>query len=168
MLENLSNLDTIFSEFRRVLKRPGRIIISLDNQLFSVFTFNKHTIQFYRDLFHSISLPENVSEHVLQDLSEWCNVDSVKELKRPMQSSEIDRHQAEIPKFNPLNVGSEMRKFGFQMETLRYFNVHPIPPRFEKDYPDICKEFALNRETADEDWRGGVLCNQMLIQEMVD
>lgn len=167
VVENLPNYSDIFSEFRRVLKPRGRIIISLDNHLFSLFTFNKHTIQFYKELFDSISLPKNIRDKVLKEFGHWFHVENVKQIARPIEDVQINKEGIKIPKYNALNVHEGFNQLGFQIEKLRYYHYHPIPPRFEKDHPDLFRSFAEALETPQDDWRGGILCNQMLIQAKV-
>lgn len=164
VLENLDKHEEIFNEFKRVLKPKGRALFSVDNHLFSLFTFNKHTVHFYKRFFDDLKVPADIRNEVLREIGTWMNVDDVKEIERIIGDNQIDKNHVAVPEYNRLNVDDEMRKMGFATERLRFYHVHPIPPRFESKHPDLFKGFAEKLETSEYDWHSTLMCNCMLVQ----
>ena len=164
VLSNIPNHQKVFQEFQRVLKPNGRVVFSVSNELFSLFSMNKHTLKFYEALFQETRIDPSVQQTFLDALAKGYDVDAVKVLDKPIQEAEIDKSSVEIGKYNPLNLGEKLDALGFEYETVRYYHYHPIPPRFEKDFPEIFAEFAETLETTEYDWKGAVLCNAMVVQ----
>lgn len=164
VLENLDRHDLIFQEFRRVLRSKGRIIISVENHLFSLFTFNQNTVRFLQRIFKDIRVPENVRRNVLREIASWLHLEDIDQLERIIEDRQIRREGVAIPEYDRLNVDSEFRKLGFATERIRFYHVHPLPPRFEKKFPKLFQGFAERLETSEYDWRSALLCNCMLVQ----
>lgn len=164
VIENLPDHAAVFSQFHRVLKPGGRIIVSLNNDLFSLFSDNKHSLAYLSYLFQDIGLDANVRREVLEEMAKLYQVDQIDPVRRAFEDAQIDKSGTQLERYNPLNVAERLRAQGFEMEELRFFHYHPIPPRFETRYPEVFKVFAESLETVDYDWRGGFLCNCMLVQ----
>lgn len=164
VLENLDRHEDLFKEFRRVLKPKGRILISLENHLFSLFTFNQHTLRFLQRLFKDIKIPGSIRNKVLREIGSWLHLDDIEQVERIIEDRQIKKDKIAIPEYDRLNIDSELRKFGFATERLRFYHVHPLPPRFEKKYPKLFRGFAERLETSEYDWRSTLLCNCMLVQ----
>ncbi len=164
VLENLPRHDAIFGDFHRILRPNGRVIASFGNTLFSLFTFNKHTVSFIDSLLTDIRLPSTAKEEVLDKLCEWFRLEDIRHVKKVIEDSEIERAGIHIPTYNPLNVRDAMREFGFDVEAIRFYHYHPIPPRFETQHPELFGRFAEALETIEYDWRGAILCSAMIVQ----
>lgn len=164
VLENLDRHEELFREFRRVLKPKGRILISLENHLFSLFTFNQHTLRFLQRLFKDIKIPPAIRTDVLREIGSWLHLDDIKQVERIIEDRQIRKEGVGIPEYDRLNIDFELRKFGFHTERLRFYHVHPLPPRFEKKFPKLFEKFAERLETTDYDWHSTLLCNCMLVQ----
>ena len=164
VLENLDRHADLFREFRRVLKPKGRLLVSLENHLFSLFTFNQHTLRFLRRLFSDIKIPKDIRDSVLRDIGSWLHLDDIEQIERIIEDRQIKKEKVSIPEYDRLNVDGELRKFGFAPERLRFYHVHPLPPRFEKKYPELFRGFAERLETSEYDWHSTLLCNCMLVQ----
>ena len=164
VLENLDRHDELFKEFRRVLNSKGRILISLENKLFSLFTFNQHTIRFLQRLFKDIKIPAKIRADVLRAIGSWLHLEDIEQVERIIEDRQIQKNHIAIPEYDRLNVDGELRKFGFATERLRFYHVPPLPPRFEKKYPELFRGFAERLETSEYDWHSTLLCNCMLVQ----
>lgn len=164
VIENLPNHEVIFAEFRRVLKPGGQLIISLDNDLFSMFSMNKHSLIFYKKLFNDIGLDGETQQSVLGDIARWMNIDDIEVVPKLFQDTDVDKSDVIIPNYNPISVTDVLGANAFRVTQLRFFHYHPLPPRFEKAYPELFDTFAQNLEGVNFDWRGAILCNAMLVQ----
>lgn len=167
VLPNLPNHKSIFEQFRKVLKKDGSLIASFNNELFSLFSINKYTVTFFEELYNEIRLQKGIKDDVLLSLKEWLHLEDISIVKKVMEDSEIDKKDVCFTRYNPLNVYDIFREYGFQVEEIRFCHYHPIPPCFEKKYPILFKEFAEKLETVEYDWRGGILCNMMLVQARI-
>ena len=164
VVENLTDHERIFSEFNRVLVPNGRLYISLDNDLFSLFSVNKYSVRYLDKLFKSVNVPDAIREKAISDLETWNDVAGVKSIKKTFEDAEIDKSKVVVPSYNPLNVHDQLRKMNFEVEKIRFFHYHPLPPRFEVEFPELFQGLAESLETVEYDWRGGILCNCMVIQ----
>lgn len=164
VVENLPDHPKIFSEFRRVLRARGRLFVSLQNDLFSLFSINRHSIAYLSTLLADIDVPADVREKVIADISRWYNLDAVATTKKTFEDAEIDKSRIELAPYNPLNVSQALRAMGFEVEEVRFFHYHPLPPRFEVEFPGLFTTLAERLETVEYDWRGGIFCNCMVIQ----
>jgi len=167
VVENLPDHDVIFSEFRRVLKPGGDLIISLENDLFSYFSVNAHSLKYWRRLFKEAGVADDICDDVIRKMSALSGVDQIKRIKKSFEDAEIDKSSVHIETYNPLNVREKLEKMGFDYVDHRYFHYHPIPPRFETEYPDVFADVAERLETTEYDWKGGILCNCMVVHARV-
>jgi SAM-dependent methyltransferase len=164
VLSNLTDHEQIFREFRRVLSPGGRILVSLNNELFSLYSLNRYTLDFYRELFSGSGVPEPVAREVLETLRVAFSSLGSREIPAVMEDAEIDRQGVTIPTYHPLNVGESFQHLGFDVEAVRFYHYHPLPPPFEGRHPALFGEPAERLETVDADWRGAIICNAMVVQ----
>lgn len=164
VVENLPDHATIFGEFRRVLRARGRLFVSLPNDLFSLFSFNKHSIAYLSKLFADIGVPLDVREKAIDDIARWYDLDSIAMTRKTFEDAQIDKSRIELASYNPLNVNQALMALGFRVEEVRFFHYHPLPPRFEVESPAVFHGVAERLETVEYDWRGGILCNCMVVQ----
>jgi SAM-dependent methyltransferase len=163
VVENLPDHEQIFMEFRRVLRPGGHLIISLENDLFSLFSVNKYSLAFWDELMKSAGVDTAIAEDVTGQISKFNQVEEINGVKKTFADAEIDKSAVEIATYNPLNLREKIDALGFEYIDHRFFHYHPIPPRFEVDYPEVFQETAERLETTNYDWRGGILCNCMVV-----
>jgi SAM-dependent methyltransferase len=163
VVENLPDHEQIFSEFRRVLKPGGHLVISLENDLFSLFSVNKYSLSFWGDLMQGAGVDTDVVADVIGKMATFNQVEDIAAIKKTFADAEIDKSSVQIDTYNPLNIKEKIELLGMEYIDLRYFHYHPIPPRFEVENPEVFQETAERLETTDHDWRGGILCNCMVV-----
>ena len=151
VVEHLPDHPKIFSEFRRVLRARGRLFVSLQNDLFSLFSMNKHSVAYLSMLLAHIHVPLDIREKVIADISRWYQLDSITMLKKKVEDANIDKSGVELASYNPLNINQELKALGFEVEELRFFHYHPLPPRFEVEYPAVFQGIAERLETVEYD-----------------
>ena len=167
VMENLDRHEEIFNEFRRVLKPGGRVLISLENHLFSLLTFNRQTVGFYKSLFTDSGIPAEIQDQVLGKISGWLDLPSIEQKARPIEDRQMDRAAVNLPVYHRLNIHEELEKFRFYPDKLRFCHVHPLPPRFETEYPKLFSDYAQTLETPEYKWQNTLLCNCMIVQAVV-
>lgn len=164
VIENLPHHEDVFSELYRVLKPGGRLIVSVENELFSLYTLNTNTLGFYQEILTDIGVEKSIIKKVLKDIAAWLNVDDVEYFEKIIEDRQIDKDNVAIPKYNPLNISEKVSEYKFIHEKTRFYHYHPLPPRFEVEYPSLFSDWAQQLETVDFDWRGAVMCNVMVLQ----
>jgi 2-polyprenyl-3-methyl-5-hydroxy-6-metoxy-1,4-benzoquinol methylase len=142
----IKDQDAMYREVCRVLKPNGLFICSHQNDLFSLFTFNKYTVDFYR-------------RNVFKDLVESDRYE--KELRELLtRSQEPQVHQVgsardslQLYPENPLTIGGKLNSFGFLIERpLIYHGWHNVPPLIMGEEERRTSEMVDIDHT--DDWRG--------------
>jgi SAM-dependent methyltransferase len=127
---------------RRVLKPDGRLVCTFQNALFDLITFNKYTVDFFE---HQLFPP-------LQELG--LNLpNAVKSLETLIPCSELPhftksraRDNIFVRLSNPLTIGAELRRFGFELADLYFYEFQPVPPLIAADLGDQVREIAAALE----------------------
>lgn len=163
VLPVLPDHDKIFKEFQRVLKPNGSVVFQVSNELFSLFTFNKHSISFLEDLFKYMEIPEKVIQNTSLQIAEWLNVEDVKLTKKSMSVAEVDRTIIDVEKYNPLNLPEKLKSRNMILEDIQYYHFHPLPPRFENEYPELFSDHVQKFEGLNSNWRAAFVCNTMVV-----
>jgi len=164
VLSNLPNHDIVFREFTRVLKPGGTVIFSLTNQLFDLFTFNKFTIDMISKLMNEADVSKNVQKDVSEKLSTLLGISSITHVDKIFEDKQIDKSKVTIEKYNQLNLAQKLEPRGFQVEKVRHYHYHPIPTRFESEYPEIFIPVGEAMETVEYDWKGALMCSALVAQ----
>ncbi|NOQ55790.1 MAG: methyltransferase domain-containing protein, partial [Nanohaloarchaea archaeon] len=140
------------SILKKRLNDNGVIYIEFRNELFSAFTLNKYSFDFFvNNLINLKSLPENVSKDVVDFYSDRLKIDI------PDEKRENDKiaYNEILAKFhNPLNIEKKIfRPVGLSIVNFHFYHFHALPPVFESKDPHIFRELSLKMEKGD-DWRG--------------
>ncbi|MDD1653165.1 MAG: class I SAM-dependent methyltransferase [Methanomicrobiales archaeon] len=162
VLSNLPEHGKVLQGFSRVLREGGILVASVDNDLFSLYSRNEYTLQFFRSLWDGIGVPAEARDRALSALRGRMAPERARQ-GTVMEDREIDKSGVEIPRYSPLNIQGSLDAHGFRVQAIRFYHYHPLPPAFEAEYPSLFREFAEGLETVDYDWRGAILCNAMVV-----
>lgn len=122
----------------RIIRPNGHLIVTFQNSLFDLFTFNKYTLDFFEhQLFASL-------QHAGLDVRRA--VESLRELITHPDLPEHDKMRARDNIFvrlsNPLTIKDELARFGFDLEGLYFYAFQPVPPLIAKDLGEGVKRIA--------------------------
>lgn len=118
----ISDQERLYKEVNRVLRRGGIFICSHQNEMFSLFTFNKYTVQFFE-------------KYIFND--EEDNPQLINKLKLLIANPEEPRKHEDgssrdelvmYPE-NPLTIAEKIGKYGFELsQPIIYHGWHKLPP----------------------------------------
>ncbi|MCS5707678.1 class I SAM-dependent methyltransferase [Candidatus Berkiella cookevillensis] len=101
-----SDENLFYKEINRVLRKNGTLIVCHSNQLFDLYTFNRHTVNFFEKYF-------DTDARKIEAL-----------ITNPQAPQKISANIRE----NPLSYKFKMNNFGFVEEKQAFANYHEMPP----------------------------------------
>jgi len=145
------------------LNENGKVYIEFRNDLFSTFTLNKYSVDFFLNrVINMSSLPENLKDEVVDFYSNLLNAD------KTVIKKEGKIHYTEIlAKFkNPLTITKELfESCGFDVNDILFYHYHVLPPVFQGKNPKLFRELSLKMEDP-HDWRGYFMASAFVIEAM--
>jgi SAM-dependent methyltransferase len=126
------------------LKKNGRLIFSLRNQLFDIATMNDYSIDFFTKFF---DLESRNSKEKVKFKSFFSGFTKKK-------NENIDTKKVFSVSHNPITIDDEiLSKVGLKLEGIYYYHFHILPPTFEKFNKLKFREESLKIENPN-DWKG--------------
>lgn len=146
---------------KTMIKKEGRVFIEFRNDLFSAFTLNEYSLDFFLNrVIDRASLPEELAREAVQFYSEKLGV----EMPEQKENGRI-AYTDILAKFrNPLSVAKELfEPCGFSVVKLHFYHYHALPPVFEKKNPELFHELSLKLENS-ENWRGYLMASAFIVE----
>ena len=149
--------DRVFTNLRTSVKKGGMVIIEARNELFSLFTLNRYSFEFFRDRLFQGSIPKQFDEELKKRFR--MDLPSIRKGKKdePGYDEVLSRTH------NPFEVKVKLEKAGFENVQTLFYHFHAFPPMFEKEAPADFKEFSLKMERNPDDWRGHFMASAFLV-----
>lgn len=149
----------------RTLLRPGGLaFIEFRNKLFSLFSFNRHTLDFVvDDLLDGVN--DEVRGHVRDFLSERLEMSQppLREV-HPDDASAVGYDRILSKFHNPFEVTEMFERLGFEDVELLWYHYHPAMPFLAERNPEAFREAGLALEHDPKGWRGLFLCSAFVVQ----
>lgn len=137
----------------------GRVIFSLRNELFSLFSLNDHTIDFFlRMLVPVDALSADQRQQVTDYLTKRLGTEQIEH-----RFQTVDDQKIRSRSHNPLTVKQDvLDPIGLTLEGLYFYHFHALPPAFEHQQPESFRQLssAMERPT---DWRGMVMASAFVV-----
>ena len=150
VLPYLSEADEaeFFRNAARMLAPGGAVVFSHTNMLVDLVTFNRYTVEFWRD---------HIVPHVASEPAERERLTAVlkEHLTRgdqPPRSAERKSERDFLAKrrINPISYPPSLAKHGFRVEAMAFTHYFPMPPQWmEANQPDL--SFKLEEALADSE-----------------
>lgn len=137
------------------LKKNGRLIFSLRNQLFDVATLNYYTINFLNQIYEVKKLKKNWKKRYNELFGGFAK-------KKDYKTKNIDDEGVYSLTHNPLTIGNELIKIGLKCEGLYFYHFHPLPPVFESLDQIYFRKISWKMENPN-DWRGFLLASGFVV-----
>jgi len=156
--------DDMTLENMRALVRPGgSVFIEFRNKLFSLFTFNRLTLEFVLDdLLADVST--ELRSLVEAELAPRLRLD-LPPIRATTPDGNAPGYDAILSKFhNPLEAETLFGRHGFENIRLRWYHYHPAPPMIEVQAPAAFREQAFALEHESSGWRGLFLCSAYVVE----
>jgi SAM-dependent methyltransferase len=156
-------VDTVLMNLRNAVKMGGLVIVEARNELFSLFTLNRYSRDFFFDqLIDLNSLPTDVAAK-LKKLDEHFRTDLPPLRIGTDKSKGYDEVTSNT--HNPLTLKPQFASIGFQNISLDFFHFHRLPPMFESELPDTFRDLGKAMEDP-QDWRGYFMASAFLLSGM--
>ncbi len=124
-----------FSEFKRILKPNGTLIVENVNALFDISTFNRFTLSFYKNhLFQKFFKDETQLETATAMLSDLITYPD-----KPDRGGKYSTTRDQV--FNrteiPFEYTLKVQRFGFKETKQVFYRFHAVPPLFFEKRPEF-------------------------------
>ncbi|MCH7561823.1 MAG: methyltransferase domain-containing protein [Thaumarchaeota archaeon] len=143
------------------LNGKGKVFISFRNDLFSVFTLNNYSKDFFlKQVIDVDSLSPTVLKEIDEFYSDTCKADnSIIKKENKISYTEI---KADFD--NPLTIENILfNPCGFNVNNLHFYHYHALPPIFEQKHKDEFRKLSMNLEKPN-DWRGYIMASAFVVE----
>ena len=156
-------VDTVLMNMRNAVKMGGIVIVEARNELFSLFTLNRYSRDFFfNQLINFNNLPTDAAAK-LKRLDEHFRTDLPPLRIGTDKSKGYDEVTSNA--HNPLTLKPLFESVGFRNVSLDFFHFHRLPPMFEPELPDTFRELSKAMEDP-KDWRGHFMASAFLLSGM--
>ena len=158
---------TVIRNLRGALPKNGLVIVEARNLLFSLFTLNRPSFEFFRDELIRIPDLQKKTGAVSNGVSE-----AVQDLQARfrMDLPPVRGGKAGAPGYdevlsrahNPLVFRSQFENLGFKDVRLHFYHFHALPPMSQRFVPDLFRAESIAMEDP-ADWRGHFMASAFLL-----
>jgi len=163
VMPHVENDDMVLENIATLVRPGGSVFIEFRNKLFSLFTFNRYTIDFIlTDLLSSVS--PAVKSVVAKDLESRLRID-MPPLRMALEGSDAPGYDAVLSKFhNPFEVLDLFTRHGFERARLLWYHYHPAMPYLQGQIPELFRKEAIRLEHESSGWRGYFLSSAFVVE----
>ncbi len=163
VMPHVQNDNLAISNMASFVKPGGTVFIEFRNSLFSLFTFNRKTVEFIvDDLMRDVD--PKLKDAVRQDLEKRCRMDLPKS-RTSHDGSLTGGYDAILSKFhNPFEVPELFYKNGFTDLKYLWYHYHAAPPMFTDTDAKTYREQSINLEHETSGWRGYFMCSAFVVE----
>ena len=146
---------------RKLLNPNGLVFIEFRNDLFSTYSMNKYSLDFFLNSVINI-------ESFTQDLQDEINNFYSERLKIEMplkKHNERIVHDDMLSKFqNPLSIENELfETCNFKVLNYNFYHSHSFLPFFESKNPELFRELSLKLENPNS-WKGYLMASAFVVE----
>ncbi len=136
VLPHVENDDTVMRNIAQLIRPGGTAFIEFRNKLFSLFSFNRYTLEFFLDDLLS-GVDQDLKMEVARDLEPRLRLDMPPEEKF-IEGTDAPGYDAILSKFhNPFEVPPLLERNGFTGIELHWYHHHPAMPYLEQGREQI-------------------------------
>jgi len=158
---HIPNEKKALLNIKNMLNEGGKVYIEFRNDLFSSYTLNKYSVDFFLNRLISMSLlPEKMKDEVVDFYTNLLKAD------KTIIKKQDQIHYTEIlAKFkNPLTITKELfEPCGFEVNEILFYHYHVLPPIFQEKNPKLFRELSLKMEDP-HDWRGYLMASAFVVE----
>ncbi|PHS28285.1 MAG: SAM-dependent methyltransferase [Robiginitomaculum sp.] len=162
VLPHVADDETALRNMRSIIRPGGTAFIEFRNSLFSMFTMNRFTKEFFLDELLK-DVPDALRDATAKEMDARLATDMP-----PLRTKNVDGDgpgydliQANY--HNPFELLERFEKLGFSEMKIHWYHFHPAPPLLEKTIGPAFREAAMAMEY-DQSWRGMFLCSAGVVQ----
>ncbi len=164
VMPHVDNDIQVLKNMSTLVKPGGSVFIEFRNKLFSLFTFNRHTVEFIlEDLLGGVS--GEIRDAVRKDLESRLRTDMPPVRDTVEGASGVAGYDAILSKFhNPFEVVETFERLGFEEIKLRWYHYHPAMPYLQGDMAEAFRHEAMRMEHDPSHWKGYFLCSAFVVE----
>ena len=149
-----------YKKVHRLLKPKGHMVVTFQNALFDMFTFNKYTVDFFEEnFFKSLSFDKKLGLNITKDLRSL-----ITHPDKPDYSTKIARDNIYVKTTNPLTIGDELSNYKFNALQKYFYSFFPLPRLIEGNYKIQIEKFKKQFEVKrSKEWYGHFMANAFLV-----
>lgn len=161
VLPHIQKESPFFENMKMMLRPGGRIFVEFRNKLFSLFTLNRYTKEFFLD-----DLLGGVSAEVKQKVAAELDQRLAVNLPPVRGHEDADRPSYDqiLAKFhNPFELEETVARHGFRTVGFKWYHYHAAPPMLAAKVgaPFRAESVKLEHEGG---WRGMFMCSAGIIE----
>lgn len=162
VLPHVRNERLVLENIGSIVRPGGKVFIEFRNKLFSLFTLNRHTKDFFlNDLLRDV--PDTVKTAVAAELEKRLATD-MPPLRTTTKGGAAPGYDAILSKFhNPFELVELFEKCGYAKIKIHWYHYHPAPPMLEGQLGAAFRDAAMALEH-EGSWRGHFLCSAGVIE----
>ena len=163
VMPHVKNDNEVLQNMTSLVKSGGSVFIEFRNQLFSLFTSNRNTLDFIlNDLLSETG--DEIKSLVRKELETRLRMD-MPPIRTELENSKAPGYDAILSKFhNPFEITEQFKKLGFKDIDILWYHFHPAMPYLEKSDPELFRKEAIILERDPTNWRGYFLCSAFVIE----
>jgi hypothetical protein len=163
VMPHVENDDMVLENIATLVRPGGTVFIQFRNSLFSLFTFNRYTLDFIlNDLLFGVS--PAVKDAVAKDLESRLRMD-MPLVRTALEGSDAPGYDAVLSKFhNPFEVLDLFTRHGFERAKLLWYHYHPAMPYLQSAMPELFRKESIRLEHESSGWRGFFLCSAFVVE----
>ena len=141
------------------LKPGGTLAVEFRNELFSCFSFNRFSYDFFMNvLLEHIDFPvelKHVTEIFFKNVTGISEGDMIAPKSTHVNKGVFNKFH------NPLSIGESLGKYGFNLKNNYFYHYHVLPPALEKQNSNLFNQLSLSLENP-TDWRGHLMASAFI------
>ncbi len=163
VMPHVVNDDMVLKNMSNIVCPGGSVFIEFRNKLFSLFSFNRYTVDFIlNDLLSGVD--NKIKNIVKKDLGNRLRMD-MPLVRNQIEDSDAPGYDSILSKFhNPFEVVELFKKHGFTNVKLHWYHYHPSMPYLEENMPESFRKEAIKLEHEPSNWRGYFLCSAFVVE----
>lgn len=163
VMPHVANDDMVLKNMAALVRPGGRVFIEFRNSLFSLFTFNRYTVDFIlNELLAGVS--SKLKDAVAKDLETRVRMD-MPPIRSKVDGSDAPGYDAILSRFhNPFEVLELFARNGFEQAKWLWYHYHPAMPYLESGIESLFREEAVRLEHEASGWRGLFLCSAFVVE----
>lgn len=160
--------DDVIANLGASLRDGGRVILEGRNELFSMFTLNRYTHEFFLKQLLPLEAMraykggegENL-DAALTQVEKMFRTDLPPVRKGKQDEPGYDEVLSRT--HNPLLMQARFQKAGFTNVEILYYHFHCLPPMVSGHVPKLFRDVSLQMEANPRDWRGLFMASAFFI-----
>lgn len=164
VMPHVTDIVLALRNIRKKMSSGSVSFISFRNLLFSLFTLNKYSKDFFIEKL-LIHLNKKEKEKIEKELSKRFNI-NYPPMRKINKAGGVGYDTIPANFHNPLTIKNITKKAGFDNAEIYFYHYHATPPMYESKCIDnkSFRKKSLKLEQDPTDWRGYFMCSAFLLE----